>query len=352
MAHDAALLALFSSVQFFELAVRAFEIFLNRFDVSGGREIFRHRPADVSDRGADLSPDGLGRIFQRCLPANRFVADFRFRLGDAEQIRRQFFPAHEIQGRTAFGDVLDLPQPPEIHVVETPVSGILKERVILDPGNFRDPAQGTLALAHLAPDMHALDALGLVHVGFQRACDCREICLGAGDFRLLAVAVHGDEVAGETGELVIDLFLAVQLPLVGNDVFRQVNAQRDADGHRLLNGLEKRCQRGVSQERAELGCPPETETVVVSQGFKAGLIWFQVERIFSGACGDQFSIAHVQRKMPRQLPIGNPFLPTGRASLGSERWVGRTGFGIYRVNFGSEWRAFTGGRKPAEQGFM
>ena len=57
-------------------------------------------------------------------------------------------------------------------------------------------------------------------------------------------------------------------------------------------------------------------------------------------------------KFPGNLPSTTLFLrPDGRL-LDRSDGLWRAEFGIYRVNFGSEWRAFTGCENPAEQAFI
>lgn len=80
-------ISLLPFVELLELSADLPNLALGLADVVFGREAFRHRTTDISDRLAHLFPDTLSGPLEGLLTLNAVVPDLCFRLGDPKEIR-------------------------------------------------------------------------------------------------------------------------------------------------------------------------------------------------------------------------------------------------------------------------
>ena len=84
-------------IEFAKFASRVFQFPLDRSDIFRRRQALWSLSADLNHSLADRMAHIVRRPLQPHLPLESFISDFGVRLRNAEEIRRQFFSAHEIQ---------------------------------------------------------------------------------------------------------------------------------------------------------------------------------------------------------------------------------------------------------------
>lgn len=69
-------------------------------------------------------------------------------------------------------------------------------------GSARDALH---SVCHLTPNKYPVDALGMILVPMERLGESGEINLRGSHLRLLAIAVHGDQITGEPRQFVVPI---------------------------------------------------------------------------------------------------------------------------------------------------
>src|SRR5579863_6444292 len=164
----------------------------------------------------------------------------------------------------------------QVHVVHATIARVLEKRVVFNSVLFRGAVQRNLADSDFIANQYTFDVRGILNCLLESCGDRREVGLRGGNFGLPDVAVHRDQITGESRQLPIGFRFTIDLAVDLNKIVGYRDFQSQAGTSRFVDRVLERLETLVSKHLGKIAGVPEQTAIWLGVILKTFSVFLEV----------------------------------------------------------------------------